>query len=75
MGGLILIATYVAKKEPPFGAVVLYAIGGNIEATPNVWRECLERYSKCGVWFQWHDGRCRALILTARFGCGFFPAR
>ncbi|MBJ7537676.1 sugar ABC transporter permease [Marinomonas transparens] len=67
MGGLILIATYVAKRTS-FGRRV-YAIGGNIEATRmsgvNVERTKMLVFGLNGMMVA-----VAALILTARLGAG-----
>lgn len=67
MGGLILVATYVAKRTA-FGRRV-YAIGGNIEATRmsgvNVERTKMLVFGLNGMMVA-----VAALILTARLGAG-----
>jgi len=57
------------RKGTSFGQS-LYAIGGKHRSHSNVWREMLS-YQNVVFWFHGMDGRCAALILTSRLGCGF----
>lgn len=67
MGGLILIATYVAKRTS-FGRRV-YAIGGNIEAT-RMSGVNVERTKMLVFGFNGMMVAVAALILTSRLGAG-----
>jgi len=67
MGGLILIATYVAKRTA-FGRRV-YAIGGNIEAT-RMSGVNVERTKMLVFGFNGMMVAVAALILTSRLGAG-----
>jgi D-xylose transport system permease protein len=67
MGGLILVATYVAKRTS-FGRRV-YAIGGNIEAT-RMSGVNVERTKMLVFGFNGMMVAVAALILTSRLGAG-----
>ncbi|RCW96304.1 sugar ABC transporter permease [Marinomonas foliarum] len=67
MGGLILIATYVAKRTS-FGRRI-YAIGGNIEAT-RMSGVNVERTKMLVFGFNGMMVAVAALILTSRLGAG-----